>query len=350
MKNTLLTCIGFIFTICAFANDGAYYASGNQLIPITETDITVRKEILSLRKINNQYIEVTVYYEFYNPKAEKTLTVGFEAFSPEGDVNGTPKNGKHPYMHDFTVIINTETIPFNVAMVSDSLYANTGRIKSVDENTFTRNFGFYVYHFDATFNKGLNTIKHTYKYDVSGGVCYNYLFDYVLTAANRWGNKQIDDFTLIVDAGEFESFNIDKTFFKNDTDWQIDGVGKMNSNKEDDHESTRFHMRNGVIKFHKKNFKPEGELFVSSSYCVSSGGPDKYLQFSNNITYHLEPETDIEKKIFRNLPFARRGYVFKNSAIRKYYEALDWYMPDPNYKPNLDELSKDEQAWVEKYS
>ena len=52
-----------------------------------------------------------------------------------------------------------------------------------------------------------------------------------------------------------------KTFFKNDADWKIDGVGKMNSvkgNDDDDIESTRFHIRNGVVKFHEKNFKPEG--------------------------------------------------------------------------------------------
>jgi len=86
-----------------FANDGAFFAKGNQLIPINETDITVKKEILTLKKIRNQFIEVTVYYEFFNPKEDKKITVGFEAFSPNGDVDGAPKNGKHPYMRDFTV-------------------------------------------------------------------------------------------------------------------------------------------------------------------------------------------------------------------------------------------------------
>ena len=86
-----------IFFSNLYANDGAYFFSGNQLIPTTETDIIVRKEILTLKKIRNQFIEVTVYYEFYNPGIEKEIIVGFEAFAPEGDVNGEPKNGKHPY-------------------------------------------------------------------------------------------------------------------------------------------------------------------------------------------------------------------------------------------------------------
>ena len=60
-------------------------------------------------------------------------------------------------------------------------------------------------------------IKHTYNYDLSSSVYINYEFEYVLTAANRWANKQIDDFTLIIDIGEFETFSIYKSFFKNNS-------------------------------------------------------------------------------------------------------------------------------------
>lgn len=166
-------------------------------------------------------IEVTVYYEFFNPKEDKKITVGFEAFSPEGDVDGAPKNGHHPYMRDFNVELNNSVLKYNVAYVSDSLYNKKGKIKSLDLTKFNGNKSgnyvdfFYVYHFEANFKKGLNIIKHTYKYDLSGSIDYNYEFEYVLTAANRWANKQIDDFTLIIDTGEFETFSIDKTFFKN---------------------------------------------------------------------------------------------------------------------------------------
>ncbi|WP_205966472.1 hypothetical protein, partial [Parapedobacter sp. SGR-10] len=107
MMTSIKYIILFISTTCsAFANDGAYFALGNQLIPIQETDISVQKEILHLKKINNQFIEVSVYYEFFNPKEAKELIVGFEAISPEGDVDGSPKNGQHPYMYDFTVSMN----------------------------------------------------------------------------------------------------------------------------------------------------------------------------------------------------------------------------------------------------
>lgn len=104
------------------ANDGAYYGRGNHLIPVTETDVSVQKEILTIRKVRDNSIEVTVYYEFFNPKEDKTILVGFEADSPTGDVDGMPKNGLHPYMRDFTVNLNNQVLPYQVAYVSDTAY------------------------------------------------------------------------------------------------------------------------------------------------------------------------------------------------------------------------------------
>ena len=76
---------------CLYANDGAFYASGNQLIPISETEISVQKEVLKIKKLDNKYIQVSVYYEFFNPGNAKEIIVGFEAMSPNGDVDGAPK-------------------------------------------------------------------------------------------------------------------------------------------------------------------------------------------------------------------------------------------------------------------
>lgn len=50
MKKLTILLTLCVFTLLAFANDGVYYAAGNQLIPITETDIQVKKEILTLNR------------------------------------------------------------------------------------------------------------------------------------------------------------------------------------------------------------------------------------------------------------------------------------------------------------
>src|SRR5664279_6485438 len=108
--------------VLGHANDGAFRVSGNQLIPMYETDISVKKEVLSIRRINARQAEVDVYYEFFNPKDSKELEVGFEAFSPSGDVDAQPVNGGQPYITRFSVSMNGEPVPYKVAIVSDSLY------------------------------------------------------------------------------------------------------------------------------------------------------------------------------------------------------------------------------------
>ncbi len=355
MEKYLLLIIGLIASSYIQANDGAFFASGNQLIPIVETDITVQKEILTLKKVDNKIMEVTVYYEFFNPKEEKTITVGFEAISPMGDVEGAPKNGQHPYMSDFTVVLNNNILKYEVAFINEPPTLQNGKIESLNlaelEGDISGNDVdfYYVYHFKAAFKKGRNIIKHTYNYDVSGGVCYDYNFEYILTAANRWGNKQIDDFTLIIDNGPFENFHVTKSFFNDGSDWIVNGIGKMQSTLEQGAETLQFYIQKGNIIFQKKDFQPSEELYVFATHC---GKPETYYQtpFSlHSLRGPAEPQNDFEKKVLRNLPFARRGYVFKNAELKNYYKKVDWYMPNPNYVPDLEKLSEGEKEWVERY-
>ena len=104
---------------------------------------------------------------------------------------------------------------------------------------------------------------------MSGSVDYHYDFESILTAANRWANKQIDDFTLILDMGEFETFSINKSFFKNSNEWTINGIGetediKGSPNSFIEADALKFHLQKGSLIFQKKNFSPKGELFLYS--------------------------------------------------------------------------------------
>ncbi len=51
-------------------------------------------------------------------------------------------------------------------------------------------------------------------------------------------------------------------------------------------------------------------------------------------------------KILRNLPYAKRGYIFTTDYIQQYYETLDWYKPNPDYKVSIDALSPKEHLWL----
>ncbi|TPN84640.1 YARHG domain-containing protein [Aquimarina algicola] len=354
--------------LSVFGNDGAYFASGNQLIPISETEVSVTKEILTLvRRIENDkdYIYVTVDYTFFNPGSDKIILVGFEAPSPSGDVDGYPKNGAHPYISNFDVKMNEKLLDFKTSIVNTENYYVNQKIdaKTEDEvigddfNTNEPDF-YYVYHFNANFKSGINKIVHTYRFDMSGSVMDRYSFDYILTAANRWGNNQIDDFTLHIDMGPNENFNIHNTFFKNKDDWFIeDGRGLNYKDEYREGSMSKFITTTGGITFEKKNFKPEGELYIYSTANYIKENYDSFDYKYHDLPKRIYLKNDIKKtctdvvneesfKILRNLPFAIRGYIFKTKLIQDYYLSQSWYQPNPDYKANLETLSNEELEWL----
>jgi hypothetical protein len=274
------------------------------------------------------------------------------------------------------VALNGGSVPFKVAIVSDSLYFRNGKFKSKSvaeavkeskENDYVDFF--YVYHFRALFKKGMNIIQHTYIVDLSNSIVDNYSLDYVLTAAKRWANRQIDDFTLQIDMGAFQDLSIPCTFFSNASEWTIGEKGKGIDQKADRRDKTatdtsEFFIRTGMLVFQKKNFKPAGELFMhslSAYYYYDAKHPDEDRENFNSrhqsLPFSLDmqdaikpPANDLSKRILRNLPFARRGYPFAAPELRSYYEHQKWYLPDSTYKPIASELTKKEQDWLKKFS
>lgn len=357
--NKLIFILFSFISLTLYSNDGAYYASGNQLIPISENEVSIKKEILTVKRIiidEIEYVYVTVDYTFYNPSTEKTILVGFEAPSPSGDVNGFPKNGAHPYMSNFKVIMNGNSLNFKTAMVNTKEYYIKNKIDAkTEEEVLGEDFNsnspefYYVYHFNAVFKPGINKIKHTYRFKMSGSISDFYSFDYILTAANRWANNQIDDFTLNIEMGENQGFSVRNSFFNNTDNWFIDNGRSVSSNGL----STNFITYDGKISFKKKNFHPKGELYVTST-----DGPIKNYFTSFDSDYHnlpskINPEntaTDSENedsyKILRNLPFAIRGYVFKTKIIQDYYLSQSWYKPNLKYKADFEKLNTVEKEWL----
>ena len=368
----------------ARANDGVFYAQGNQLIPITETEISVRKEILTINRIGKtDVVEISVYYEFFNPtNRTKTLLVGFEAAAPY-PYEGLDHFPEQPNIHDFRVIMNGQSLPFQVAHVEGDKFSYdasehpvppyyvNGKVLDwtkkqcedaiVEAEEFYYPFD-YVYHFNASFQPGVNTVEHTYRFLMSESVDMKHILPYVLTAACRWANHQIDDFTLRINMGDGESFAIYPHFFQSAAEWTINGVGKTDITPFGGEDSPRFHIREGGISFHKTNFRPEGELLLfqergfltyyysyeneplSSASIVSSIG-DYYYDWSSLLEEKIQ-STPADARILRNLPFAYRGYVFKSKDLQKFFESTAWYIPNPNYVADMDAMSQKEKEWI----
>lgn len=367
MKHIIL----LVFTIITFgcANDGAFYTEGNLLIPIRDSLIAVTKEVLTIDRINDDEVKVTVDYTFLNElNSTHTVLVGFEAMPPHGDVDGRPKDGAHPYISDFTVELNGRALNYHTAMVDDSLYSVKGNHvvgKSEEElidNDFNENAPefFYVYYFTANFSPGENELTHTYTFKLGSGIGYRYTLDYLLSPAARWKGSLIYDFTLKIDMGEFEEFYI-TPYWSAPSEWDIDGViKKVGPNKYNPEGGNRLQVftRGGYITYTCKNFYAEGgDLNITATYPISIEDKQDLSLFAS--TKHKLPFPTFkvpnsivsvdEKsyKILRNLPFARRGYVFKTEFIQQYYESLIWYTADSTYIPHTDHLTSDELSWLQ---
>ena len=78
----LTTSFLWILAILASANDGVYYVSGNQIVPLQETDVAVTKEVLTITIGDDEFARVYVQYELTNRGKAKSMDVGFEATGP----------------------------------------------------------------------------------------------------------------------------------------------------------------------------------------------------------------------------------------------------------------------------
>ncbi|MBR0054007.1 MAG: YARHG domain-containing protein [Bacteroidales bacterium] len=394
MKKLLTMLFLAAWALSASANDGVFYAAGNQLIPIVETDISVKREVLNIVR-QGDYAIIDVHYEFFNPTKAKTLLVGFEAPTPyNATFNFSDYHDSHPFISDFTVIMNGKDLPYKVALVgNDSIYYKNGKFIYADtleekesiEHYSGSLFGQYVYHFTAKFQPGVNTIHHKYKYKVSTNIAFPIQIFYTLTAANRWANHQIDDFTLNIDMSGSDglmSFQIPATFFERADEWHLTGQGHIEEDLTiDPWDSTKryaiFHTYSNGASFHKKNFHPNGELTVEHRTCIfdllgevnKPGRLNLALQNYAAKQYHYQLEnlpqmledwsedpkdakklhqrcSDFTRKIMRNLPWAYRGYVFTDKKLQKFFESTQWYIANPAYKGSQEDFSKGDKKWV----
>ena len=210
----------------------------------------------------------------------------------------------------------------------------------------------YVYYFDAHFLPGTNVVKLTYEYSASSTTEECIYFPYELTPACRWANGQIDDFTLVVDMGDFANFSIPGTFYNKDDQWTIHGEGNHELADFDFYGSEyyrNFRILDGYVEFKKKNFRPQGELDI----IFRNYGDVQYFIYADKDVLDVDEDgywddtiTLEDACILKNLPFAYRGYVFKSEYLQAFFNTCSWYKPDPSYVPTTESLTNGERRWV----
>ena len=418
MKNRLIFSFLFYCSLL-FANDGAFYMNGNQLIPVNETQVELHKEILTVKRVGRNIL-IDVDYTFFNPGKAKEVLMGFEAPMPRGAAEFQYDRWKmtrnHPHLKGFVVEINGIRIPYKADIVNKRAFNTFGSLagfpqsqidllnerKSTSRGWFHgyhrgkprngkeelnyRDFLFeyvYVNYFDAKFNTGINKVHHTYSFPISGTNDVPLDFQYILTAANRWANGQIDDFTLIIDMGDFRDYYINQTFFKGTKNWNdaalLNSCNPFAKDMEEmgmhigrGHENGSLHVRTkeAPIVYKQKDFRPKGELMIwgnHNEYSSEQGFYEYYSVLSDTGVFDIKEHAlwyafhhhkydlrfakdEFTLQVLRNFPFAIRGYAFKNRKLRNYYRGYGWYQPDPNCKLTAADLPDEELEWMYKLS
>jgi hypothetical protein len=339
------------------ANDGVYYTSGNFLVPVKETDISIKKEILEITLCKDSFATVTVDYTFYNHSEAKTVTMAFEAAAPYNAWAPFSHEGIHPFVKDFTILFNGKTLQHRNAVVAE------GRNFSPLDLTQWKGYGevpdsllpmdgvlvnpampdsfctyAYAYYFDAPFRQGENHVRHTYRYKMSYGVERDFEVPYSLAPATRWANGQVDDFTLRIKADDTRDIVLPDTLFlaapfihsRNREMYQI---------HDDIYGDCLFAelMKGDVLEWHNKNFSPKagmciqsvsvlrrgiGEYATAGQVVVTDDGwKGRYLAdagdnyFVETQEYSLVPKTRARVELRE----ARKGqgFVYLKSDIRK---------------------------------
>jgi len=364
---TALLCLAT--TGIASANDGVYYTNGNQLVPIHETDITVTKEVLTISLCDDGCALVDVRYELTNHGPAKTVEMGFEAEPPYNAEADIDKNGKHPYIFDFTVTMNGSPLDYRNGIVQSDLDSDCtftpieltkyDLAKSESHALYDAKADDYVhfayaYYFTAHFKPGINKVHHTYRYTLSHGVGRTFELTYWLRPAMRWANRQIDDFTLRIKTdGTAKHFVIVDSLFASAPFRVTEGKGKIRKNDFGwDTTFTEIALRNGTVEWHALNFKPTADLDLRSADALTSFKEEYpacyFYDRSDTYMTNWSGNKEVPKRIMRNLPYAHRGYVFKDAKLRAYFSKLWWYMPDPHWKMSDADFTAREREYLKK--
>ncbi|MGA2298860.1 MAG: hypothetical protein ABSG15_15040, partial [FCB group bacterium] len=301
---------------------------------------------------------VDVYFEFYNPlKTTKKLLVGFESPAPSGAVS---KINIKNLLQNFNVKFNGRLVPFNVS-----------RIGELDSNKMNdeQDYRHIAYTFYLNFKPGMNFVKHSYKYS-GGELLANKDYSYILKTGNRWANKQIDNFTLMINFMNNCYATFPASFEKgNIINWEIHGDYKIHDKiinydsterkKGFKHEKNFYDFGTKLIKikkakfiFKKNNFIPENDIYIrTNSHKSSSLLPflesiygldlklDLYNDFIKNYSpkkikkYSLLKENNFKLnkeqiELYKNFIYSTYDYNFKDPEIKKSFEKYFWYMPN----------------------
>ena len=173
MKYISLTILMLLSTLFGKASNKDFYTSGNFFVPIHDTDISLKKAILTIDLANGEYVAANVYYELYNPDVSKNISIKLEARK-------------------------TDKMPLDITQgIKDFKLMVNGDIQDIKSSVDTC----YTYYANVQLIKGKNILRNTFKYRVKKNGDFDFSAPFNLCTLNCWANRQADDFTLRIIGG-----------------------------------------------------------------------------------------------------------------------------------------------------
>ena len=336
MLRKMILCMAVLIPVGLCANDAEYFARGSHLEPLGEQDISVKSEVLSINLGDDGYATVDVQYVFFNHGPAKTVTMGFEALMPYNTGDSITADARHPYINDFTVVMNDKSLNYRNSLVQpgslDKPYDPSRDTLPEEAVRYA-----YAYCFDAHFVKGENKVHHTYRYNMSFGVGRAFIVPYWLTPASRWRGGKIGDFTLRISAlNTAKHFVLSESLFHGSRFVITGGKGKIRRNKVYGEDVVEVALRNGTVEWHGRDFNPNDDIEIISADIMTFFDESSPLGsfYDRGPYYVISYDREVDRRIARNLPYASRGYVFKDPKLKRFFGKLWWYMPDPSWKPS----------------
>lgn len=332
----------FLFIICllhlkiSFADDGIINSYGGNLICIKETKIILKKETLTFTQLKGGML-VDIYFEFVNPEEERNEVVGFitPAFSSPED-----RSESYTNIENFVVIVNDKMVVYNISKVTNTEFS------SILDKKLQNSFAYY---FDVKFNKGINTIRHSYFFkpaSLAAGCCGISSYTYRLTTGKNWANKTIEDFELKINKQGLFRVPLYLDDSPNNT-WEIMGFGKISKKSHEPYSKNKsldVNIKTGYLYFHAVDFSPEYDINISSYQLIDDFEPLRTIYWSSmNNGAGLDTLTKEDYRIAKNALFAYHGYEFRDKELFDYFSKYFWYIPDPNIRNDIEILNSIEK-------
>ena len=348
-RSILLLFLASVFVLCK-ANDGVFYASGNTLIPVVETQVELKREFLKLKR-DGEYMVVDVDFTFFNPGEAKEVIVGFVTPPAGGDISDD--EAEHPQVSGFSVKVNGESLEYKITRMEDTGFQLPDQVARGDD---------FVYYFDVKFEKGETRIQHRYRYRGGSSVELLSDFDYRITTGKMWANGEIGEFNLEIDMGDGAYYSIPAQFMEETEEalpWEPLGGSIISKPMKSFFESTVCMVKQygKGVSLKLEHFKPDYDIFVAEYQPFN----EVYLWTENreenpfiDEPYFLVPGYGSESELheldketialIRNYFFAKYGYAFKSKKYQQVFEKFIWYKAIPGKKVVL---PKEEQEYVE---